>query len=129
MLPPALLSASQRRLFATDWMVQAELDAIAANKGRQAAGGSAGDVMMSKLEHEFQGERVSNAIKLEDKLKMLIKKCKENRGDAKLFNAIRKRALAARQDLIAQREAAGLAKNSVLNAATIERTFPIPASM
>ena len=122
----------QRCLFATnkkpDWMVQAEIDAITANKGRQL-GGSPGDVMMSKLEHEFQGERVSNAMKLEDKLRLLIKKCNENRGDTKLFNAIRKRALAARQDLIVQREAAGMAKNSALNAETVERTFPIPASM
>mmetsp|Transcript_32747 Transcript_32747/g.64888 ORF Transcript_32747/g.64888 Transcript_32747/m.64888 type:complete len:147 (+) Transcript_32747:60-500(+) len=131
-LPPTL-SAQQRCLFATnkkpDWMVQAEIDAITANKGRQTAGGSPGDVMMGKLEHEFQGERVSNAMKLEDKLRLLIKKCSENRGDTKLFNAIRKRALAARQDLIVQREAAGMAKNSALNAETVERTFPIPASM
>jgi len=109
------------------WMIQTEIDAIVANKNK--AGGSPGDVMMGKLEHEFQSERVSNAVKLEDKLRLLIQKCHENRGDKKLFNAIRRRALAARQDLTVQREAAGMAKNSVINAETVERTFPIPGSM
>jgi len=121
-----------RRLFATkqpDWMFQAEIEAIAANKGRQVSGGSPGDAVMSKLENEFQGERVHNTMKLEDKLRMIITKCEENRGDAKLFNAIRKRAIATRHELIVQREAAGMAKNSVQNAATVEATFPIPADM
>jgi len=99
------------------------MDAIAANKG---GGGSS---VMGKLENEFQGERVHNAMKLENKLRTLIAKCKENRGDAKLFNAIRKRAIATRQELIVQREAAGMAKNSQQNTATVEATFPIPAGM
>eukprot|EP00588_Corethron_pennatum_P000026 CAMPEP_0194294412 /NCGR_PEP_ID=MMETSP0169-20130528/50594_1 /TAXON_ID=218684 /ORGANISM="Corethron pennatum, Strain L29A3" /LENGTH=109 /DNA_ID=CAMNT_0039043261 /DNA_START=1 /DNA_END=330 /DNA_ORIENTATION=+ len=109
-------------------MVQAEIDAITARKGRQTTGGSPGDVMMGKLEHEFQVERVSNAMKLEEKLRSLITKCSENRGDTELFNATRKRALAARQDLIVQREAAGMAKNAALNAETVE-DVPIPTSM
>eukprot|EP00592_Proboscia_alata_P028626 CAMPEP_0194444370 /NCGR_PEP_ID=MMETSP0176-20130528/127233_1 /TAXON_ID=216777 /ORGANISM="Proboscia alata, Strain PI-D3" /LENGTH=220 /DNA_ID=CAMNT_0039270741 /DNA_START=90 /DNA_END=752 /DNA_ORIENTATION=+ len=121
-----LFNAIRKRAIAT----QAEMDAIAANKGRQMNGGSSlGEVVMSKLEGEFQGERVHNAMKLENKLRTLIAKCKENRGDAKLFNAIRKRAIATRQELIVQREAAGMAKNSQQNTATVEATFPIPAGM
>eukprot|EP00592_Proboscia_alata_P010852 CAMPEP_0194365480 /NCGR_PEP_ID=MMETSP0174-20130528/13548_1 /TAXON_ID=216777 /ORGANISM="Proboscia alata, Strain PI-D3" /LENGTH=84 /DNA_ID=CAMNT_0039140203 /DNA_START=41 /DNA_END=292 /DNA_ORIENTATION=- len=68
MMPSASSSSAQRccrRLFSIkqpDWMVQAEMDAIAANKGRQMNGGSSlGEVVMSKLEGEFQGERVHNA--------------------------------------------------------------------
>jgi hypothetical protein len=131
---PALLrllphvSSAQRCLFATkklDWMDQAEMDASKA----KMAGGNPTDIIMGQLEHELQGERVSGAMKLEDKLRSLIKKCDENKGDTKLFNAIRKRALVAREELTVQREAAGMAKDSALNAATIEATFPIPASM
>lgn len=51
------------------------------------------------------------------------------RHDRKLFNAIRKRAVAARQELIAQREAAGLVKDSQANSETIHLLFPIPAAM
>lgn len=123
----------QHRSFATtnkkpDWEIQAEMEALSANKTK-TLNGDPNNVMMSKLEHEFASERVHNAMKLEDKLKMLIKKCNENRGDRKLFNAIRTRAMTARQELIVQREAAGMAKNSVLNAETVEATFPIPGSM
>ena len=39
-------------------------------------------------------------MKLEEKLRSLITKCSEDRGDVELFNATRKRALAAMQDLI-----------------------------
>jgi len=86
---------------------------------------------MVRIGNEFQGERVHNSKKLEDKLRMLIEKCNETRGgdNTKLFNAIRKRAMATRQELIVQREAAGMAKNSVQNAEMVEATFPIPASM
>eukprot|EP00729_Bicosta_minor_P008534 gene8534-11414_t len=40
-----------------------------------------------------------------------------------------KRAVAARQELIAQREAAGLVKDSQANSETIHLLFPIPAAM
>ena len=62
------------------------------------------EVMMGKIEHEFKMERVANALTSEDRLKTLIAKCEAHSHDRKLFNAIRKRAVAARQELIAQRE-------------------------
>eukprot|EP00040_Diaphanoeca_grandis_P027000 m.152430 g.152430 ORF g.152430 m.152430 type:complete len:162 (-) comp30806_c1_seq1:350-835(-) len=111
-----------------DWMVQAELDAIKATKGRKVAG-APGDIMMDKLEHEFKAERVSNTLNQEDKLRKLIKQCKESRDNPEIFNSIRKQALQARQQLITQREASGMAKNSQLNATTVEATFPIPKAM
>jgi hypothetical protein len=85
--------------------------------------------MMGKLEHEFQEERVGNALKSEERLRMLIEKCRENGHDSTLFNALRKRAIAARQELVQQREAAGMAKNSQHNAETIQMLFPIPPMM
>ena len=110
-----------------DWMQQAEADAIKATNDRAATSGSANDVMMSKLSHELDGERVSNAIKMEDKLKQIIAKChsatSRDATGRKIFSALRKKALQTRQDLITQREASGMSKDA---ANTVEAAFPIP---
>lgn len=126
------------RCFATtndkkpDWMQQAELDAIAATNARAAKQGTANDVMMGKLKHELDGEIISNAIKLEEKLKITIRKCHDAKSasmvDARgrmVYNAIRKKALALRQDLITQKEAAGMSTDA---ASFVEAAYPIPAS-
>jgi hypothetical protein len=135
---PPMLSLLPRRLFSSnknnpnDWMVQAEQDAIAATNAKAAKQGTINDQMMNKLKHELDSEKVHNAIKLEDKLKLMIQKCHEARSGAvdtrgrKLYSALRKKALQTRQDLITQREAAGM----VLDAAGIvEAAFPIPPNV
>jgi hypothetical protein len=115
-----------------DWMVQAENEAIAAGNARAAKEGNANTQMMNQLQHEFDSEKVSHAIKLEDKLKGLIQKCHEARPDAvdtrgrTLYSALRKKALQTRQDLITQREAAGMLTDA---AGIVESSFPIPEAV
>jgi hypothetical protein len=121
------------RYFATDWMQQAELEAIAATKDRALKGGniSASDHMMNKLTNEMDQERISNAMKLQDKLKILIDKCHQHKGAATtdnprgraVYSALRKKALGLRQDLISQKEAAGMITDA---ANVVEQAFPIP---
>jgi len=123
------------RPFATsgkpDWMAQAEAEAIAATNAR-AAQGTANDHVMSKLAHEFQGERISSAVKLSDKLNDLIAKCHAAKPGAvdergrKVYNTLRKKALQTRQDLITQKEAAGMTTDAT---SVVESAFPIPASV
>jgi len=113
-------------------MVQAELDAIAATNSRAASQGTANDVAMGKLNHEFQGERVSSVLRMEDKLKILIQKCNALRSGAtdpagrKLYSAIRKKCLENRQALITQREAAGMTKDA---ARTVESMYVVPPAV
>jgi len=116
-----------------EWMVQAELDAIAATNSRAGAG--ANDVMMNKLTHELQGERVSSMVKMEDKLKRLIAKCTSLHSDdttfdspegRKLYSAIRKQCLDDRQNLITQREASGMTKDA---AVVVETMYVIPPAV
>jgi hypothetical protein len=123
------------RLFTTkkrpDWMVEAELDAIAATNARAAKQGTANNITMSKLQHDLDSERVPNAIKLEDKLVAIIKKCKEATASATdahgcmVYNTLQKKALQTRQDLITQKEAAGMALDAT---SIVENAYPIPAS-
>jgi 5'-deoxynucleotidase YfbR-like HD superfamily hydrolase len=128
-LPPRLFSSKNNP---NDWMVQAEQEAIAATNARAAKQGTANNQMMNKLQHEMDAEKVHNAIKLEDKLKMLIQKCNEARSGAvdtrgrTLYSALRKKALQTRQDLITQREAAGMLSDA---AGIVEAAFPIPAQV
>ena len=114
-----------------DWMKQAELDAIASSKGKTSvqAGASPGMHMLNKIEHEFQEERVQHTTNLTEKLNDLIRKCNEHSGNPTIYNAIRKRALVARQDLIVQREASGMTNNQEMNTTSIEKQFPIPPMM
>ena len=114
-----------------DWMLQAELDALAATKSKVNSQGSPNDVMMGKLTVELQGERISNAVKLEDKLRQLIEKANAARARAtdaigrKVFTAVRKKCLETRQELIMQKEAAGMVGGAAA-AEVIERSFAIP---
>ena len=134
-IEPSICSCS--RSFATDkkpdWMIEAELEAIAATNARAIKQGTANDVVMGKLKHELDGEIISNAIKLEEKLVMIIQKCKDARSGAMVdargravYNALRKKALATRQDLITQKEAAGMVTDAT---SMVESAYPIPASM
>lgn len=125
----------QHRQFATkkpDWMVQAEIEAIAATNARAAKAGTANDHMMSKIQHELDGEKISNSIRLQDKLKDVIDKCHKARAGAvdtrgrMVYNTIRKKALQLRQDLITQKEAAGMMTDAT---STVEAAFPIPGSV
>lgn len=120
------------RLFSSkkpDWMIEAELEAITATNARAAKQGTVNDRMMNKLQHELDSEKISHAIKLDDKLKTLIRKCHDARSGAvdkrgrMVYSALRKKALQTRQDLITQREAAGMLSDA---AATVEAAFPIP---
>jgi hypothetical protein len=127
MLSPRLFSNKKNP---NDWMVQAEQEAIAATNARSAKEGTVNDQMMNKLKHELDSEKVHNAIKLEDKLKLIIEKCHDARSGAvdtrgrTLYSALRKKALQTRQDLITQREAAGMLSDA---AGIVEAAFPIPA--
>jgi hypothetical protein len=129
MLSPRLFSNKKNP---NDWMVQAEQEAIAATNARSAKEGTVNDQMMNKLKHELDSEKVHNAIKLEDKLKLIIEKCHDARSGAvdtrgrTLYSALRKKALQTRQDLITQREAAGMLSDA---AGIVEAAFPIPASV
>ena len=126
MLAPRLFSSKNDP---NDWMVQAEHEAISATNARAAKSGTTNDQMMSKLQHELDTEKVHNAIKLEDKLKMIIQKCHDARSGAvdtrgrTLYSALRKKALQTRQDLITQREAAGMSSDAT---GIVEAAFPIP---
>jgi hypothetical protein len=119
------------RLFSSknDWMAQADNEAIAATNARAAEQGTVNDQMMNKLQHELDSEKIHNAVKLEDKLKILIQKCDEAKPGAvdtrgrTLYTALRKKALQTRQDLITQRETAGMLSDA---ADVVEATFPIP---
>lgn len=112
-----------------EWMRLAEEEAIAATNARAMSQGTAQDVMMNRLTHELDSERVSNAVKLEERLRQLIAKAGAARGKAtdsmgrKVYSAVRKKCLEARQDLITQREAAGMATDA---ASSVEAAFPIP---
>jgi hypothetical protein len=113
-------------------MAQTEKEAISATNAKAAEQGTVNDQMMNKLTHELDSEKVHNAIKLEDKLKIMIQQCHETRSDAvdtrgrTLYNALRKKALQTRQDLITQREAAGMLSDA---AGIVEASFPIPESV
>jgi hypothetical protein len=115
-----------------DWMVQAELDSVASVAARAAKGGSVNDRLMNQLTHEFDSERVRNTVNMEDRLKQLLIKLNGARPGAvddrgrKLYNAIRKRCLDSRQELITQRESAGLGKDA---AGIVEQMFFIPAAV
>ena len=110
-----------------EWMIAAEREAAAAAKGKLGVGaGSAGDLMMGKLVHEMQGEKVGQTLRTEEKLRRLITKLEGSRGDPAVFALIRKRALAARQDLVTQRDLAGMNKDLQENARIVEAAFPIP---
>lgn len=110
-------------------MVQAELEAISATNARAAKQGTVNDRMMNTLQHELDSEKVSHAIKLDDKLKRLIQQCNAARSGAidkrgrMVYSALRKKALQTRQDLVTQREAAGMLADA---AGVVEAAFPIP---
>jgi hypothetical protein len=113
-------------------MIEAELEATAATNARAAKQGTANDRMMSKLTHELDSEKISHATKLQEKLKDLIQKCQNARSGATdarartVYNAIRKKALQTRQELISQKEAAGMVTDATN---LVEAQFPIPASV
>jgi 3-polyprenyl-4-hydroxybenzoate decarboxylase len=83
--------------------------------------------MMGKVAKEFQAEGASLAVKQEDKLKEVMKKMNKVSGNALMFNTLRKKAIEVRQNIITQRELAGLAKDATLSRKVIEDLFPIPA--
>jgi hypothetical protein len=119
------------RTFATErpqWMIDAEREARSAVEARaDVGGGTPGDVMMGKVAKEFQAEGASLAVKQEDKLKEVMKKMNKVSGNALMFNTLRKKAIEVRQNIITQRELAGLAKDATLSRKVIEDLFPIPA--
>ena len=98
---PTLCILSANRLYTTsactnqalDWKKQAEMEAIAATKGRTSvhAGISPATHMIDKLEHEFQGERVANATNLTERLQQLIAKCHANAGNRAVYSTLRKK--------------------------------------
>jgi 5'-deoxynucleotidase YfbR-like HD superfamily hydrolase len=124
------------RLFSSnnpnDWMAQANKDAISDTKARTNKQGDVNDQFMNKLQHELDSEKVHNAVKLEDKLKDLIQKCNDARSGAvdtrgrTLYSALRKKALQTRQDLITQRETAGMLSDA---AGIVESSYPIPEAV
>ena len=85
--------------------------------------------MMSKVSREFQQEGASLAKSQEDKLVILLKKLPALRSQKATYNTVRKKALEVRQNMITQREAAGLSKDSNEGRKVIEGLFPIPAAL
>ena len=133
-----LAAAGKGKAKRPDWMVQAEREAMAATQGRAGTVGSPQDVMMNKLEHEFATEGVYHSKRMQDKLTAVLKamdaahaRASSAKGASRAsavaaYNALRKKALASRQDLVTQRESAGLAKDAN---GFIEAQFPIKAPL
>jgi len=115
-----------------DWMIQAELDAQASTKFKAMSSGSVNDVVMGKIIHDLDVERVGNTSKLETKLTQLIakvnellEKSAETPSGAKEYNEARKLAIDTRQSLIVQREVSGMTARVDGNQ-VVELAFPIP---
>ena len=116
-------------IYRQDWMKDAEREARAAAQNKVGGGGNPGDVMMDKLKHEFSKEGAEHAKSQEDRLTVLLGKMNSQRGSPTIYNAIRKKAIACRQNIIVQREAAGMNKNSDEGRKVVENIFPIPGSL
>ena len=116
-------------IYRKDWMKDAEREARAAAQNKVGGGGNPGDVMMDKLQHEFSKEGAGHAKSQEDRLTVLLGKMSSQRGSPTIYNAIRKKAIECRQNIIVQREAAGMNKNSDEGRKVVENLFPIPGSL
>ena len=128
-----LLRASARRSFSTtaasaaSWERDVEREAMSAaqNKKMDGSGLSPSDVMMDKVSREFAAEGVSLAKSQEDKLTIILRKMDVS-GNKTTFNALRKKALELRQNVITQRDAAGLSsKDQDESRKLVEGLFPI----
>ena len=110
-----------------EWQQNAEMDARRVVKGR--VGGSnftkAEEVFANAMKLEFHQESASNVKRIESKLESLLKRLDDAKRmkDVMTFNETRLAAIHVRNDIIAQREAAGLTQN---NTAVCEETWPIP---
>ena len=109
------------------WQLDAEAEAqqLVGSRGREGGRGSSHDLFESKLKHELAVESVSNTSRMQSKLERLLAGLEERREDAAAFNRHRLECISARQDLIAQREAAGLLQEGHVEA--LERAYPIPS--
>ena len=97
------------------------------SRGGEGGRGSSRDLFESKLKHELAAESVSNTSRVQGKLETMLAALATLRGgDAAVFNQQRLACISARQDLIAQREAAGLLQGGHVEA--MERAYPIPPS-
>jgi len=114
-----------------DWMRQAELDAQASSKLKVMSSGSPTDIIMGRIVHDLEHERITNTTKLEMKLMQLILTVNNLRADsssssllASQYNEARKLAIDARQSLIVQREVSGIEARA--DSQTTVLAFPIP---
>jgi hypothetical protein len=113
---------------AFSWERDVEREAMGAaqNKKMDWSGLSPNDVMMDKVSREFAAEGVSLAKSQEDKLTVVLRKMATVSGNKTTYNALRKKALGLRQDVITQRDAAGLSsKDQDEGRKLIEELFPI----
>ena len=113
-----------------EWMVEAEREAIAATQARAEK--------LTPMAKYVEKEAPAEVEKPEEKLAILIRALDTARERVSAsppasraaavtsFNAMRKRAMTARQEVITQRETAGLARD--LNN-VIETEFPIGEAM
>lgn len=92
--------------------------------GSRGGRGSSHDLFESKLKHELAAESVGNTSRMQGKLERLLAGLNDRSGNAAEFNQRRLECISARQDLLAQREAAGLLQQQHIEA--VEREFPIP---
>jgi len=122
------VSYSTTAVSAFSWERDVEREAMGAaqNKKMDGSGLSPNDVMMDKVSREFAAEGVSLAKSQEDKLTVVLRKMATVSGNKTTYNALRKKALVLRQDVITQRDAAGLSsKDQDEGRKLIEELFPI----
>lgn len=103
---------------------EAEAQQMAGSRGGEGGRGTSHDLFESKLRHELAAESVSNTSRMQSKLEKLLAGLDDRSEDAAAFNQRRLECISARQDLLAQREAAGLLQQQHVDA--VEKAFPIP---
>ena len=83
---------------------------------------------MDQLKHEIKGEKVSNTLRMETKLRSMLHEMEglSSGGSADQFNALRSKVLALRQELVIQREMSGFPGD---NAREVEGMWPVPPPM
>jgi hypothetical protein len=99
---------------------------VVADARMTALSGATNDALMSKLENEFQGERVSATRRAEDRLRDELLALDGLHKEVDAFNAKRKTTLKLRSELIIQREASGL---TIDTTNVVEREFPVPPAL
>jgi hypothetical protein len=122
--PPKKAPSSKK----PDWVIAAENEARAAQGNKYAGSSSVNNTFMSSLQHDMSSETVSATTRLQTKLEAQVTKLKalpEPKTSAQKmeFDEMRKIAVGFRNELVVQRESAGLTHG---NEDAVRSAFPIP---